>query len=303
MIIAVTLAENGLTLAVLVASFVLGVLLVPSLDGLLSRANLARPNYRGRPVTIAAGLAVLLAAVVAMAIPGLPFLMGREPVPGAPVGLDLFAFLFGTSLTGLVGLLDDLAGGGLSRGFRGHFRELAGGRVTTGLLKLLFIAFAAVGAGAMAARAGAGTNPYLGAYWFGFVATANAVLVAGTANLFNLLDVRPGRAFKAFLLFGLAYFILARPPLHGYFLAAPLGAGLAAFPADLSERSMLGDTGANFLGYAAATAIAFDVSLVPKLILVIIVLVANVAAERVSLGRLVEANRLSGWVDRLGRRR
>ncbi len=284
------------------AAFLLAWLLLPATVGVLERPGLTRANYRGHPLTRGAGLAVLLASLAAAAIPGLPGLMGRTPVPGAPDGADLYVFLFGASLVGVVGLLDDLAGDGTTRGLSGHLRQLGSGRVTTGLLKLLFIALAAIAVGSVAARFSAGANPYLGPYWPGLVATANAVAIAGTANLMNLLDLRPGRSIKAFLALGLMYFGLARSPVHGYFLAAPLGAAIAVLPAELGERAMLGDVGANFLGFVLGAAVAFDLPIAPKLLYAVAVVLANLAAERVSLGRLIEANAVTGFLDRLGRR-
>lgn len=299
MIGASVLAATGLIAA---AAFVLAWLLVPATVGILERAALTRPNYRGQPLTKAGGLAVLLASLAVAAVPGLPGLMGRAPVPGAPAGGDLYAFLFGAALAGLVGLLDDLAGDATARGLGGHLRQFGAGRVTTGLLKLFFIALGAVTAGSVAAGSSAGVNPYLGPYWLGLVATVNAVTIAGTANLMNLLDLRPGRTLKAFLALGLVYFGLSRSPVHGYFLAAPLGAALAVFPAELGERVMLGDVGANFLGFALGSAVAFDLPLAPKLVFGFGVVLANLAAERVSLGRLIDNNAAARFVDRLGRR-
>ncbi|MHB0885119.1 MAG: hypothetical protein ACYC6V_01620 [Bacillota bacterium] len=283
-------------------AFLLAWLLLPAAIGVLERPGLTQANFRGRPLTRGAGLAVLLASLAATAIPGLPGLMGRTPVPGTPDGGDLYVFLFGAALVGMVGLLDDLAGDGAARGLSGHLRQLGSGQVTTGLLKLLFIALAAITVGSVAARFSAGANPYLGPYWLGLMATVNAVAIAGTANLTNLLDLRPGRSIKAFLVLGLVYFVLSRSPVHGYFLAAPLGAALAVLPAELGERAMLGDVGANFLGFALGAAVAFDLPTAPKLVYVVVVVLANLAAERVSLGRLIEANAVSGFLDRLGRR-
>ena len=69
-------------------------------------------------------------------------------------------------------------------------------------------------------------------------------LVAGTANLVNLLDLRPGRAGKAADLAAAA--TLGGPA--GGLVAGPLGATLAVLPEDLGERVMLGDAGANAVG-------------------------------------------------------
>ena len=76
------------------------------------------------------------------------------------------------------------------------------------------------------------------------------MLVLAT-NVFNLLDLRPGRAIKAFVLLGAGLTLgsLDARPLWslGLFAAPALVAGLY----DLRERAMLGDTGANLLGALA----------------------------------------------------
>ena len=75
------------------------------------------------------------------------------------------------------------------------------------------------------------------------------MLVLAT-NLFNLLDLRPGRSVKAFVLLGIGLTL-------GTSDAHPLAAlGLFAGPVlvvalyDLRERAMLGDTGSNLIGGA-----------------------------------------------------
>src|SRR5205823_6477477 len=59
--------------------------------------------------------------------------VGNEPgltSARSEVLFALFAF-------GLLGLVDDLVGEGEERGFQGHLRALARGRLTTGTIKLL----------------------------------------------------------------------------------------------------------------------------------------------------------------------
>ena len=64
---------------------------------------------------------------------------------------------------------------------------------------------------------------------------SGAVLVAGSANLLNQLDTKPGRALKAYI--GAAFA-----------LDAPLGLAVLLLPYDLRERVMMGDAGSNALG-------------------------------------------------------
>ena len=117
------------------------------------------------------------------------------------------------------GLADDLGEDSVDRrkGLRGHLGALAHGEVTTGGLKVLGIGAGALVAAALATpghRADGSRRSAIG--WLADVGASGA-LIASSANLVNLLDLRPGRALKAV---GIAAAPLA--------LGAGAGAGAAA---------------------------------------------------------------------------
>ena len=119
----------------------------------------------------------------------------------------------------------------------------------------------------------------------------DAGLVAGSANLLNLFDLRPGRALKVGVVAALALD-----------LPGPLGAGLGLLPGDLGERSMLGDAGANAYGALLGAALAGRVAARSRRTAVLGVLVALTAAsEVVSYSAVIDATPPLRWVDRLGR--
>jgi len=133
---------------------------------------------------------------------------------------------------GAVGAYDDSQGAGGAKGLQGHLRALAAGNVTSGSVK--------IGAGGVAGLVCAvalrpSSAPSRS------VVMRDAALVAATANLVNLLDLRPGRALKAALAAGLV-------GLGGDLAAPVVGSAIAALPGDLGARTMLGDCGANALG-------------------------------------------------------
>ena len=123
-------------------------------------------------------------------------------------------------------------------------------------------------------------------------------LVAGTANLVNLLDLRPGRAGKAGVL--LAATTLGGPA--GGLVAGPLGATLAVLPEDLGERVMLGDCGANALGVAARPAAGVDPRPRAAGRLLAGIVGLTLASEKVSFTTVIEATPGLRELDRLGRR-
>ena len=166
-----------------------------------------------------------------------------------------------------LGLADDVWSGE-ERGIRAHLAS----RRTTGVLKLLGIPLV----GALATRSLSGT-----------------ILFAGSANLVNQLDTKPGRALKAFLLVSLF--------LRGSSAGGSAKYGVLLLPYDLRERVMLGDAGSNSLGavlglrsvdkfhgwgrWAAALAVAG----------------LNVLGERRSLGELIERAPVLREIDAWGR--
>ncbi len=239
-----------------------------------------RTNYAGRPVTLLGGPA-LAASATAVA------------VLGAPTGTRAAAALVGT-VSGVVGGYDDLAGArpeqAADKGLAGHLAALRAGRVSAGAVKVAGIG-AAAAAAALLTRRGTGA----GALVDGVLTTG---LVAGTANLLNLLDLRPGRAGKVGALVAAAG--LGGPA--GGLVAGPFGATVATLPADLGERVMLGDAGANSLGALLGLRLASIPGRGPRTALLAGVVALTLASEKVSFTKVIDATPGLRELDRLGRR-
>jgi UDP-GlcNAc:undecaprenyl-phosphate GlcNAc-1-phosphate transferase len=255
-------------------------------------ARWARTNHRGEPVTLLEGPAAALAgATAAAAAPGIPA-RSRAALVAAATGAAAF------------GGYDDIAGSGDRRGFRGHLGALAHGEVTTGAVKIGGIG--ATGVAAAALNGGPAVDVVL-----------NAALIAGSANLLNLFDLRPGRALKVALVAGIPLGIgsLVRPPGNrpaGYRrsavsagaagAAAVIGAGAALLPADLGEQAMLGDAGANALGGVLGTAAAAGLSRRGRIAVLAGITGLTAASEVVSFTKVIQRTPLLHWLDMLGRR-
>ncbi|PRY49093.1 hypothetical protein LY71_107176 [Geodermatophilus tzadiensis] len=274
-----------------------GLAAAAALDARPAGAPWRRTNYAGRPVTLLGGPALAVAATAGAAL-------------GAPAGTRAAAVVAGT-VSGLVGGYDDLAGArpeqARDKGLAGHLAALRAGRVSAGAVKVAGIGAAAAVAAVLvedpaaphASRRSA-RGPAVGP--FHRLTVADAVLttglVAGTANLVNLLDLRPGRAAKAG---ALAAALTARGPASGL-VAGPLGAALAVLPDDLGERVMLGDAGANALGALLGLRLAAVGSRPVRTGLLAAVTALTLASERVSFTRVIEATPGLRELDRLGRR-
>lgn len=229
------------------------------------RNRLSRKNFAGQDVTLAEGPAVVAGLVAAGALP---------------------AALAVTS--GVAGLLDDLAAGqgAASKGLRGHLTALRHGQLTTGVVKILAIGGAALAATAIADR---GRRGIVGT-------AAGAVLVAGSANLLNLFDLRPGRALKVAAVGAAPLLLVADDGA-----AAILGVAAAAAPTDLAGRSMLGDTGANALGAVLGLAWAQRLPRGGRTLAAAAVAGLVLASERISFTAVIANNPVLDAVDRWGR--
>jgi UDP-GlcNAc:undecaprenyl-phosphate/decaprenyl-phosphate GlcNAc-1-phosphate transferase len=276
---------------IVAAAFVAGVLVAAGLWILMAPAFggevFARENYRGHILPTAVGVIAALAVLAVDAVVTLVVAAGAEPDADAVRGLRLVTV---ASLGfALLGLLDDLGGAGESGGFRGHLGALAHGRLTTGAAKLF--GGAAVAVVVVSAREPDSLGRLL----------ADGALVALAANLGNLFDRAPGRTTKVTLV---AFAVLvaaagAEPVLAGVALAVGGGAGLLT--ADLSERLMLGDAGANVLGAALGLGVVLACSPGVRTAVLVVVALLNLASERVSFSRVINAVPPLRTADRWGR--
>jgi len=264
-------------------------ILAPLLLRALSDGGHLRANYRERELPHPFGVLVLAAALLAL----IPLVLIERLVSVEvfhPETLPIAAYALGVLA---LGLIDDTLGGrrdGLpeSRGWRGHGAAVLRGELSTGALK-------ACGSLGLALFA----MSYLGlsnGRWL----LAAGVLVLAT-NVFNLLDLRPGRSIKAFVVLGAGLLVgsgTIRPLWAlGLFAAPALLAGLY----DLRERAMLGDTGANLLGALAGLWLVLTLSGTGQLVALALLAAITIYGELRSISALVERTPGLRQLDSWGR--
>jgi UDP-N-acetylmuramyl pentapeptide phosphotransferase/UDP-N-acetylglucosamine-1-phosphate transferase len=262
--------------AIGVAGVLLVVVSLKLLPPMLRRPPHLRANYRQRDVLGTAGVVLLIPLVAGASAD----LMKDDRRTAATM------LITGVAMSAL-GYLDDVYGSRHAGGFTGHIRELLHGRVTTGLLK--------AGGGAIVGLIGAWAIGWHGV-WIGVA----GLTVALSANLVNLLDLRPGRAIKVWLPCAVALLVLGANGADRL-IAALVGGVLAFGVYELRERVMLGDTGAGLLGgvIGVGAVAAFDRA--GLLIVAVVLALLTAASEVVSFTRVIDSVPPLRWVDRLGR--
>lgn len=269
----------------LVVSLLTAAAIAPPLLRALGEQGLTQPNYRGAPVAFPAGVAIVVAALVALVPLALLDELAGADVFTAGVGKAV-AYVLGVAL---LGLLDDVAGKrSEARGWRGHLRALARGRFSTGVAK-------AAGSLGLALFLFAGEGLATGEYLL-----AVAVVVLAT-NLFNLLDLRPGRSAKALVLLGAALTIGSRELDPLWALGLFVGPILVLLPLDLRERGMLGDTGSNAIGAVAGLWLVLTLSTTGQAVALAVIAAATIYGEFRSISALIERTPLLRQLDSLGR--
>ena len=254
-------------------------ILAPAVLRALSAGGHSKANYRSRQLPCPLGVLTLAAALIAL----IPLMLLQRLASAEvfhPEVLPIAVYALGVMA---LGLIDDTLGERrsdgadrpLQRGWRGHGAAVLRGELSTGALK-------AAGSLGLALF----TMDALGlsdGRWL----LAAAVLVLAT-NAFNLLDLRPGRSTKAFVLLGAGLTIGSAEARSLWSLGLFAGPALVAGFYDLRERAMLGDTGANLLGALAGLWLVLTLSGTGQLVALALLAVVTLYGELRSISELIE---------------
>jgi hypothetical protein len=242
-----------------------------------------RTNHAGATVTLLEGPAFALGAAAGAAFGG----AGPGPV-------------LATAASAAFGALDDLAGDSTSKGLKGHLGALARGQVTTGALKVLGLGVTGVLAAGLIDRRARTPGSQPRSIRASAVDTLlGGAVVAGSANLLNLLDLRPGRALKATI--ALAALCGTAPRSEGA-AGAAAGAAAGVLHPDLVGAAMLGDTGANSAGALLGSALVQRTGRRGRLVALVVLAGLTLASEKVSFTSVIESTPVLRELDALGRR-
>lgn len=261
-----------------VAAAAVAFIIMPYIKQMLEVPGALKKNYLGEWISTGMGIGLLLPVLAGSIV-----LMYIE---GADVRLILPVTL-GISVMSLAGIVDDLLGDGDTKGLKGHFSCLFGGKLTTGGFKALVGGMTAVMV----------SVPISARFLEGFL---NCIIVMLFTNLINLLDLRPGRAIKTFFLAWGVTFLMPAFREHWYVLY-PLAGGLAAYlPYEMGRKGMLGDAGSNGVGAALGIYYCLGTGLVQKALIVTVLVLLHIAAEKFSFTKFINRNRILRYIDGVG---
>jgi UDP-GlcNAc:undecaprenyl-phosphate/decaprenyl-phosphate GlcNAc-1-phosphate transferase len=283
-----------------VLALALAVALAPATLRALRAGGHVRPNFRGVELPLPLGALLPASALLALLPLALVEHLAHSEVfyRGAPAA---FAYVLGVCALGLIDdLLGDVGAAGLARerfeglgtaaprGLRGHAGALVRGEPSTGALK-----------------AGGTAGLALFATGFSGLPTGRwllaAVVLTLCTNALNLLDLRPGRAFKAFVVLAIALSVGAIELHTLWELGLFAGPALVAGVYDMRERAMLGDTGAGALGALVGLWLVQTLSSTGQLVALGVLLALTAYGELRSISALVERVPLLRGLDSLGR--
>jgi hypothetical protein len=241
-----------------------------------------RTNHAGRTVTLLEGPAYAVGAAGASALLG----AGPGPVVAAVASAGL-------------GALDDLAGDSSSKGLRGHLGALARGEVTTGAVKVLGLGVTGLVTAALVDRRPHDRGPAPRGTPTVVDTLVGGAVIAGAANLLNLLDLRPGRALKATIVLGALTATSSRSVAAA---GAAVGAAVGVLGPDLSGEAMLGDTGANSAGALLGAALVQRAGRRGRWTALGVLTALTLASEKVSFTKVIESTPVLRELDAWGRR-
>ncbi len=242
---------------------------------LLAKKGFRASNYRGLAVIYPGGLLLL---------PPVFFLLTLLFLCGRLAWTEYCPLLFLTGIVFGAGLLDDFFGTDTVKGFKGHFANFSQGNLSTGILKIMCCTL-----GAFFFIIGIGIKS-VGLIFL------NLLLALLCINTFNLLDKRPGRCLKGIIFAALPLLNQTNP-----LLLILIGTAAVALYFDLSEKLMLGDTGANYLGSLLAATLILKGDLSVSLVYLSIFILANGLGELISLSSVIEKNYFLHKIDLWGR--
>ncbi|MTI70208.1 MAG: phospho-N-acetylmuramoyl-pentapeptide-transferase [Firmicutes bacterium] len=269
--------------AVDIISFLSGLilcrLLTPYIYMLLKENKCVSNNYQNKIIPIGIGIVFLF--VQSIICFGVIFIVYND-------NINIYAYIFCITIMGFVGFIDDVIGNNVIKGFKGHIKALIVGRLTTGGLKAVSGLVCSIIYSIIISE-----NIYN--------LLINIIIISLFTNLINLLDLRPGRAIKAFFIISVLLLCTSLKLRYNFLIFSAIGIILVVFPLDLRGKVMLGDVGSNSLGMTLGIFCVTTQSINYKIIILIILVFLHVFSEYYSFSKVISKLKVLNFIDSLGR--
>lgn len=260
-------------------------LLLPGTIKFIEGNNKTVKNYRGKFIHNSAGIFFTLVILLICVSYSIASLIAFEL---SDIHSNVLVVTAGVLSASFTGYLDDNSEN-KAKGIKGHGILLLKGMFTSGGIKALIgIAVSFIISLTLHNR--------------GYSLILNTFLISMMQNFINLLDLRPGRAIKAYLFLSLITlpFILFSSAFTGI-NSGIIVALLFYLPYELKEKCIMGDIGSNVLGILLGIIIAASKSFLLKIIVLSFIAIAQIYAEKKSISYLIEGNSILKFIDMIGR--
>lgn len=260
--------------------YCIGLYILPHVVRFKLNHRLTAANYMGQHIPTAMGSFIWLIVVLSYFL---------NTILGTYSSSEFGPYVVVLSVITFIGWLDDTIGDRDVKGLRGHWRTWRQqGVFTTGALKLW-------GTGMMALWMCSHISPTLP------LAILHGGLIMLMTNTMNLLDLRPGRMLKVVLIFILLIVLSTTFVDYIPWLLPIIIAVVLVFRKELRGELMLGDTGANLLGFAIGVTLCVATPIWLQVITVILTALLHWLTERHSLTHIIAKHKWLHWFDHLGR--
>lgn len=253
---------------------------IPLLSGMLKSSGMLRPNYRGEKIPVSMGICFIPALIINSTI----LLYCNVDIIRL---FRIYILLFAIMSMCFAGIIDDSIGNRDVTGLKGHFKSLLKGKLTTGGFKALLGGLV----GLLITVSISKSISYI---------LVGTLVIALSTNFMNLLDLRPGRAIKVYILISIIIFIFSSV-FEKEVMMLILPAVVAYFYYDLKAMAMMGDAGSNVLGISIGVFIVTSFDLKVQIFYLAILVAIHIIGEKFSITKLIENNHILNYIDKLGR--
>ncbi|MDR7856159.1 phospho-N-acetylmuramoyl-pentapeptide-transferase [Tissierella sp.] len=260
-------------------SLVLSYICLPMIKEMLLKSNIVCENFRDIKIPTSLGLVFVFVQVITLGSVEIMFNFSDN--------FNLI-YLLGFSFIGMLGILDDLIGEKRVKGLRGHIKALFSGVLTTGGIKAILGLFISII-----------VSNYISVTFKDFI--INSLIIGLFTNLINMFDLRPGRATKVFAIFALLFILSGFIREKSYIIYSLFGILIPYIRLDLKAMAMMGDVGSNVLGFTLGILAAISFTFEFRIIILILLIVFHVLAERISFSNIIDNNKVLKYFDSLGR--